>query len=88
MRLVAQKRVGGKAEKLSDEWYSVARMSDFKDGKQTHPVILANNQAIVLYNVGGKLYCSDANSTAFKFPLVNAEILQREGLGPRMLQLL
>lgn len=41
-------------------------------------MILANNQAIVLYKINGALYCSDANSTAFKFPLSNAEILQRE----------
>ena len=75
MRVTQKKAV--KLEKLSDEWYGVAKLSDFKEGKQTHPVILANNQAIVLYNIDGALFCSDANSTAFKFPLVNAEILKR-----------
>ena len=32
-------------------------------------------QAIVVYRVGGEVYCSDAESTAFKFPLSNAKII-------------
>lgn len=34
----------------------------------------------MLYKVGEELYCSEANSTAYKFPLTNANILQREHL--------
>ena len=62
--LQTRRTSGGKSLKLSDEWYGVAKLSDFKAGKQTHAVILANNQAIVIYNVDGKLYCSDAQSPA------------------------
>ena len=44
--------------------------------KPTLPKILRDNTAIVLYNVSGEVYCSDANSTAFKFPLIDANILE------------
>ena len=47
-----------------------------QDGKPTLPKILRDNTAIVLYKVGGELYCSDANSTAFKFPLIDANIIE------------
>lgn len=46
--------------------------------KPTLPKILRDNTAIVLYKVGGEIYCSDANSTAFKFPLIDANVLEGE----------
>jgi hypothetical protein len=46
--------------------------------KPTMPKILRDNTAIVLYKVGGEIYCSDANSTAFKFPLIDANVLEGE----------
>ncbi len=51
-----------------------------QDGKDTMPKILRDNSAIVLYQVGSEVYCSDANSTAFKFPLIDANIIERECL--------
>lgn len=32
---------------------------------------------MVLYKVADEVYCSDANSTAFKFPLIDAQLLER-----------
>jgi len=33
---------------------------------------------VVLYKAAdGDVYCSDANSTAFKFPLIDAKLLER-----------
>ena len=32
---------------------------------------------MVLYKVADEVYCSDANSTAFKFPLIDAKLLER-----------
>ncbi len=47
-------------------------------GRPTLPVILKDKSAVVLYKAGdGDVYCSDANSTAFKFPLIDAKLLER-----------
>jgi hypothetical protein len=43
--------------------------------KSTKPVVLANGDAIVVYKVGDKYYCSDANSTAFRYPMVDAKVV-------------
>ncbi|KAK9843710.1 hypothetical protein WJX81_003262 [Elliptochloris bilobata] len=73
------------ASRLSDDdpdWIKVATLSDFPaGGRPTLPVILKDKSAIVLYRVDDDVYCSDANSTAFKFPLVDAKLLERNG-GP------
>ena len=44
-------------------------------GRPTLPVILRDKSAVVLYKWEDDVYCSDANSTAFKFPLVDASCL-------------
>lgn len=46
-------------------------------GRPTLPVILRDKSAVVLYKWEDEVYCSDANSTAFKFPLVDAKLLER-----------
>ncbi len=47
-------------------------------GRPTLPVILKDKSAVVLYKAAdGDVYCSDANSTAFKFPLIDAKLLER-----------
>lgn len=43
--------------------------------KPIQAVILATGRAICLYKVDDKVYCSDANSTAFKYPLADANLL-------------
>ena len=43
--------------------------------KPIKPIILATGKAICLYKVGDSLFCSDANSTAYQFPLADANIL-------------
>jgi len=40
----------------------------------------------MLYNVDGDVYCSDANSTAFKFPLTHAKIVKGKQHDLRLLQ--
>ncbi|KAK9915717.1 hypothetical protein WJX75_003085 [Coccomyxa subellipsoidea] len=76
-----RKRTGPALQEGNPEWVPVAMVSEFKDGKDTLPKILRDNSAIVLYQVGSEIYCSDANSTAFKFPLIDANIIERDG-GP------
>lgn len=44
--------------------------------KPIKPVILATGRAICLYKVGETIYCSDANSTAYKYPLADANLIQ------------
>jgi hypothetical protein len=48
-----------------------------QDGKMIKSVIMpGNKQAIVVYRLpDGRVYCSDANSTAFEFPLSNAKVI-------------
>lgn len=43
--------------------------------KPIKPVILANNQAICLYKVDDRVYCTDAASPAYKYPLADANLL-------------
>mmetsp|Transcript_12944 Transcript_12944/g.30703 ORF Transcript_12944/g.30703 Transcript_12944/m.30703 type:complete len:205 (+) Transcript_12944:87-701(+) len=59
-------------------WLDIGvRTSDFAT-KPTKPVLLANKEAVVVYKVGGKFYCSDAYSTAFKFPMSDANVTDSE----------
>eukprot|EP00803_Ostreobium_quekettii_P001458 evm.model.scf_161.13 EVM.evm.TU.scf_161.13 scf_161:124603-128203(-) len=61
-------------------WEEMGTVDGFK-GKNTQSVILDSGVAFVLYTVDGTVYCSDANSTAFKFPLSDAKIVKGDG-GP------
>ena len=50
-----------------------------QNGKQTRAVILPDNTAIVLYRtLDDEVYCSDANSTAYKFPMIDANVIESE----------
>lgn len=50
-----------------------------QNGKQTRAVILPDNSAIVLYRTQeDEVYCSDANSTAYKFPMIDANVIESE----------
>ena len=55
----------------------MATLQNFEQGKQAKPVILANNQAIIVWRIDGALYCTDANSTAFQYPIVDGKISSR-----------
>eukprot|EP00873_Tetraselmis_striata_P029033 jgi/Tetstr1/449297/TSEL_003812.t1 len=56
-------------------WLDVGvKTADFAS-KATKPVVLANGDAIVVYKVGDSYYCSDANSTAYKYPMVDAKVV-------------
>lgn len=46
--------------------------------KDVIPVVLKDKSTVVLYRVGKEVFCSDANSTAYKYPLVDAKIFDRE----------
>mmetsp|Transcript_4240 Transcript_4240/g.12218 ORF Transcript_4240/g.12218 Transcript_4240/m.12218 type:complete len:200 (+) Transcript_4240:185-784(+) len=72
------KRKGYEPE-MDKGWFHVADAADFGE-KQTKSVIMSGNQqALVLYKVGEELYCSDAESTAFRFPLSDAKIVSAGG---------
>ena len=43
--------------------------------KPIKPIILATGKAIMLYKVENTIYCTDANSTAYQYPLADANIL-------------
>ncbi|CAL5218956.1 g709 [Coccomyxa viridis] len=79
----SRKREWGPALEEDDpSWLRVGKLTDFKNGKQTRAVILPDNSAIVLYRTQeDEVYCSDANSTAYKFPMIDANVIERDG-GP------
>ena len=55
----------------------VSHPASLQDGKQTRAVILPDNTAIVLYRTpDDEVYCSDANSTAYKFPMIDANVIE------------
>lgn len=56
-------------------------MADFPGDRPTRAVVLKDKSVVMLYNIDGDVYCSDANSTAFKFPLTHAKIVKGEA-GP------
>ena len=43
--------------------------------KPIKPLILKTGTAVMLYKVGDTIYCSDANSTAYSYPLADGNIL-------------
>lgn len=72
------------SEGASDGWFKVPDVS-FKTtflSKPIKAVILESGRAICLYKVNDTVYCTDASSTAFKYPLADASILQLDKTGP------
>lgn len=51
--------------------------------RPTKAVVLKDKSVVMLYNIDGDVYCSDANSTAFQYPLTHAKIVK----GMRMVDL-
>ncbi|KAL4856412.1 hypothetical protein ACK3TF_003209 [Chlorella vulgaris] len=47
--------------------------------KPIKPLILATGRAVCLFKVGDTVFASDANSTAYKYPLADANILNVKG---------
>ncbi|DBA96892.1 TPA: hypothetical protein ACH3X3_013047 [Trebouxia sp. C0006] len=64
--------------KLDANWISVGSLAEFPGDRPTRAVVLKDKSVVMLYNVDGDVYCSDANSTAFKFPLTHAKIVKGE----------
>eukprot|EP00877_Chromochloris_zofingiensis_P012016 jgi/Chrzof1/7068/Cz02g09170.t1 len=57
-----------------NNWSKLADLSVFELGKTTKPIITASNIPLMLYKFQGRVYCSDANSTAYKYPLTDAKV--------------
>ena len=73
-----RKRAQFKGSTPGEGWFEVANIDVFSDGRDKKPIILANGQSLMLYKVDDDLYASEANSTAYKFPLTDAKIIRRE----------
>ena len=52
------------------------KASEFEIGKTNKPLILASGKSIMLYRLRDKVFCSDANSTAFQYPLIDAKVTE------------
>jgi nitrite reductase/ring-hydroxylating ferredoxin subunit len=72
---------GPAATGASDGWFAVPDVDAVASfvSKPIKPVILATGRAIMLYKVGETVYCSDAASTAYSYPLADANLLSVKG---------
>lgn len=68
----------GVASVDTDGWFQVPDVSVKNTfvSKPIKAVILESGRAICLFKVDSTIYCTDANSTAFKYPLADASIIQ------------
>lgn len=68
----------GAASVDTDGWFQVPDVSvkNTFNSKPIKAVILESGKAICLFKVNSTIYCTDANSTAFKYPLADASIIQ------------
>lgn len=66
-----------KAQKVPKGYVKVAEIADFEDRK----AVKASGKELMLFKVDDSIYCTDALSTAYKFPLVDAKI-QVSDAGP------
>lgn len=61
-------------------WTRIADISEIPTERRTLPVEVSSVLSVMLYlTPSGRLFCSDANSTAFKFPLTDAVIAEDDG---------
>ena len=72
--------VAGPFDEDSSPWIDVGVSTGAFDakGKNTVAKVLPSKEVVVLYRApnagGGSYFCSDANSTAFKYPMIDAKV--------------
>lgn len=64
----------------TDGWQQLCQVSDFTPSKPSKAVELPGGKILVVYRHNGISYCSNAQSTAFKYPLVDGRVFDYEGL--------
>lgn len=57
-------------------------LATLQNDRPTRAVTLKDKSVVMLYNIDGEVYCSDANSTAFQYPLTHAKIVPGMHLWP------
>lgn len=62
-------------------WAAVGDAAAMFAEKAIKPVILATGKSLCVYKVGDDVFCSDAASTAYQYPLVDGKVLA-EASGP------
>ena len=68
-------KVGAGGAPVGVGWSKIGAIEEFVVGKATKPVITASGLQIMLYKWKGVVYCSDAASTAFQFPMTDAKVV-------------
>lgn len=64
---------------LAADWIDLKlKVNDIPIGKNTKPVELATGRTLMLYKFENMVFISDANSTAYQFPMTDAKVY-REG---------
>ena len=82
-RQMATMKAGFGSDKTSSSssapkgWTRIADLSEIPTARRTLPVEVSSVLSVMLYlTPSGRLFCTDANSTAFKFPLTDAIIAE------------
>lgn len=76
----SSKQKAGGPPGFPEDWVDLrTTVNDFTVGKQTKPLILANGKSIMLYKHDNKVWCSDAASTAYQYPLTDAKVWSDKG---------
>ena len=66
-----------KPKRTGANWKKAGSINDFAPGKDVKAVQLGGD-TLMLYKTSGSVFCSQSNSTAFKFPLTDAKVFQGE----------
>jgi len=61
-------------KELPRGWENAGNLADFEANPKKPFISPFTGEAFMLFKFEDKVYCTEANSTAFKFPLVDAEI--------------
>ena len=56
--------------------FAAAEAPAASQAKQRVPVILANGLQLLVWCMDGELFCTAVNSTAFQYPLLDAEVVE------------
>lgn len=69
-------KLAGTFDEGSSPWVDVGISTGAFDakGKDTIAKVLPSKEVVVLYRAASSYFCSDANSTAFKYPMIDAKV--------------
>lgn len=69
------------ADDLGPGWFKLTTVEEMEASpKPIKPIILADGSAVIFIKYEAQYFCTDALSTAYKFPLVDSKLIQKKGI--------